>query len=137
MPTHLLDLDDGPSILIKKPILLIGRDAECDVRLNSRKVSRRHCCIAQVNQYLVVRDLGSTNGIRINGARVVEGRVKAGDELVIGGYRYLVCDQPPAAKTPSGAGNRPAARRLPRAAIQADNDGVLEKFDEPVARILC
>ena len=76
MPAQLLALTDGPSILLDKPILLLGRHGECDVQLNSRKVSRRHCCIAQVHDYLVVRDLGSTNGVRINGERVVEGKLK-------------------------------------------------------------
>lgn len=66
MFAQLVSLGDGPSILLDKPILLIGRDPECDVQIDSRKVSRRHCCIAQVNDYLVVRDLDSTNGIRIN-----------------------------------------------------------------------
>jgi pSer/pThr/pTyr-binding forkhead associated (FHA) protein len=91
MPAHLLALTDGPSVLIDKPILLFGRDQECDVQINSRKVSRRHCCLAQVNDYLVVRDLGSTNGIRINGRRVVEGKLHPGDELTIGNFRYQVC----------------------------------------------
>ncbi len=91
MPAHLLSLTDGPSILIDKPILLFGRHVECDIQLNSKKVSRRHCCLAQVNDYLVVRDLGSTNGIRINGVRVNEGKLHPGDELVIGNFRYQVC----------------------------------------------
>lgn len=91
MPAQLLALTDGPSILLDKPILLLGRHPECDIQLNSRKVSRRHCCIAQVHEYLVVRDLGSTNGIRINGNRVLEGRLKAGDELTIGNFKYQIC----------------------------------------------
>ena len=91
MPAHLLSLTDGPSILVDKPVLLFGRHQECDVQLNSKKVSRRHCCIAQVNDYLVVRDLGSTNGIRINGQRVTEGKLHPGDELTIGNFRYQVC----------------------------------------------
>jgi pSer/pThr/pTyr-binding forkhead associated (FHA) protein len=91
MPAHLLSLTDGPSILIDKPILLFGRHEECDVQLNSKKVSRRHCCIAQVNDYLVVRDLGSTNGVRINGQRVAEGKLIPGDELQIGNFKYQVC----------------------------------------------
>ncbi len=91
MPAHLLSLTDGPSILIDKPVLLFGRHQECDVQLNSRKVSRRHCCIAQVSDYLVVRDLGSTNGIRINGRKVTEGKLHPGDELTIGNFRYQVC----------------------------------------------
>lgn len=91
MPVHLLSLTDGPSILVDKPILLFGRHEECDVQLNSKKVSRRHCCVAQVNDYLVVRDLGSTNGVRINGQRVAEGKLLPGDELQIGNFKYQVC----------------------------------------------
>ncbi len=91
MPAHLLSLTDGPSILIDKPILLFGRHEECDVQLNSKKVSRRHCCVAQVNDYLVVRDLGSTNGVRVNGKRVTEGRLVPGDELQVGNFKYQVC----------------------------------------------
>jgi len=91
MPAHLLSLTDGPSILLDKPILLFGRHADCDVQLNSKKVSRRHCCIAQVGENLVIRDLGSTNGVKVNGERVVEAVLTPGDELVIGNFRYQVC----------------------------------------------
>ncbi len=91
MPVHLLSLTDGPSILVDKPILLFGRHEECDVQLHSKKVSRRHCCVAQVNNSLVVRDLGSTNGVRVNGVRVAEGRLNPGDELTIGNFKYQVC----------------------------------------------
>ena len=92
MPAHLLSLADGPSILIDKPILLFGRHEECDVQLNSKKVSRRHCILAQVNNdYLVIRDLGSTNGVRINGQRVAEGKLRPGDEVQIGNFKYQVC----------------------------------------------
>ena len=91
MPAHLLSLTDGPSILIDKPVLLFGRHQECDVQLNSKKVSRRHCVLAQVNDYLVIRDLGSTNGVRINGQRVAEGKLLPGDEVMIGNFKYQVC----------------------------------------------
>src|SRR5262245_3854858 len=88
MPPQLVALTEGPDIPLDKPILLLGRHQECDIQLASRKVSRRHCCIAQVREYLVVRDLGSTNGIRVNGVRVIEGRLKDGDELTIGNHHY-------------------------------------------------
>jgi pSer/pThr/pTyr-binding forkhead associated (FHA) protein len=91
MPAHLLSLADGPSILIDKPILLFGRHEECDVQLNSKKVSRRHCVLAQVGEVIVIRDLGSTNGVRINGERVAEGSLRPGDELQIGNFKYQVC----------------------------------------------
>src|SRR4029077_9994129 len=137
MPAQLLALTDGPSILLDKPILLLGRHPECDIQLNSRKVSRRHCCIAQVNKYLVVRDLGSTNGIRINDVRVLEGRLKAGDELTIGNFRYqlqwndgAVAEAPPAVSAfrPATGKHRPA----PPVPLHEDDDELLESCDEPV-----
>jgi predicted component of type VI protein secretion system len=90
MVPHLVALTDGPNIPLSKPIMLIGRHQECDIQIPSRKISRRHCCIAQVAKHLVVRDLGSTNGIRINGTRSVEGKLEVGDELTIGNMRYEV-----------------------------------------------
>jgi pSer/pThr/pTyr-binding forkhead associated (FHA) protein len=127
MPAQLVALDDGPSILVDKPILLLGRHPECDIQIDSRKISRRHCCIAQVDDYLVVRDLDSTNGIRINGVRVVEGKLRVGDELTIGNHRYHVTwdDQPP------GSGRAKASVTPPPAMPLEDDD--LESCDEPVA----
>jgi predicted component of type VI protein secretion system len=90
MPPQLIALTDGPNIALDKPIVLIGRHQECDIQIPSRKISRRHCCVAQVYNYLVVRDLGSTNGVRINGARAVEGMLKPGDEVTIGNLSYRV-----------------------------------------------
>jgi predicted component of type VI protein secretion system len=87
-PPQLVALSEGPNILLDKPIMLIGRHQECDIQIPSRKVSRRHCCIAQVDDHIVVRDLCSTNGIRVNGVRVQEGQLNSGDELTIGNFRY-------------------------------------------------
>ena len=90
MPFYLVSLAERSGVLVDKPILLFGRVDECDVVLNSKKISRRHCCLAQVRDYLVVRDLGSTNGVRVNGTRVTEGKLVAGDELTVGNYRFRV-----------------------------------------------
>src|SRR6266851_1063952 len=87
---QLVALSEGTNIPLDKPIVLIGRHQECDIQIPSRKISRRHCCIAQVADHLVVRDLGSTNGIRINGIKVVEGNLQVNDELTIGNMRYQV-----------------------------------------------
>jgi pSer/pThr/pTyr-binding forkhead associated (FHA) protein len=129
MPAQLVALSEGPSILIDKPILLLGRHPECDVQIESRKISRRHCCIAQVNDYLVVRDLDSTNGIRINGVRVIEGRLRPGDEVTIGSHRYQVSwDEAPNAAPPPVVPRRPAAV----SPVAVDDDEALEACDEPV-----
>lgn len=135
MPAQLLALNDGPSILVDKPILLLGRHPECDIQIDSRKISRRHCCIAQVNDYLVVRDLDSTNGVRINGNRVSEGRLDAGDELAVGSLRYRVTwDErvvPPAAV---GAAPGIKVRLTAPAPVRPpEEDDLLESCDEPIA----
>ncbi|HMC64475.1 MAG TPA: FHA domain-containing protein [Gemmataceae bacterium] len=132
MPAQLLALTEGPNILLDKPILLLGRHPECDIQIESRKVSRRHCCIAQVHDYLVVRDLGSTNGIRINGVRVLEGRLGPGDELTIGSHRYevrwdMMAARPGRSKEPPAKGSTRRRTDLHRPA-----DASLESFDEPV-----
>src|SRR5262245_11003829 len=128
MPAQLIALNEGPSILVDKPILLLGRHPECDIQIDSRKISRRHCCIAQVHDYLVVRDLDSTNGIRINGVRVVEGKLTAGDELTIGNHRYQVTwDESPVSPLP------PVSIRSRAQVPIEDEDELLEECDEPVA----
>jgi pSer/pThr/pTyr-binding forkhead associated (FHA) protein len=43
-------------------VILVGRHARCDVRVESGRVSRRHCCLVLEGDHLVVRDLDSTNG---------------------------------------------------------------------------
>ncbi len=136
MPAQLVTLDNGVSIMLDKPILLVGRHPECDIQIDSRKISRRHCCIAQVSDYLVIRDLGSTNGIRINGVRVLEGRLNAGDEVTIGNNLYrvswdsLVPGPPPVSALPV-----PEKARHPEPPRVAKGvpDDLLEECDEPVA----
>ena len=79
----LVPLNEGPRVVIDRPIVLVGRHRECDVCIDSPRISRRHCCLAQVNDEIFVRDLGSTNGVRVNGRRVRQRRLRAGDELRI------------------------------------------------------
>ncbi len=148
MPAQLVALDFGPNILLDKPILLLGRHPECDIQIDSRKISRRHCCIAQVSDYLVVRDLGSTNGIRINGIRIVEGKLSAGDELMIGNHRYQVTwDEFPSPVAPQSSaqphappdrgakaeGGSPKRTSRDPSPVEEVEDEMLESCDEPVA----
>jgi predicted component of type VI protein secretion system len=92
MPMMLVPLENGEPILLDKAIMLFGRHPDCDVVLtSSRKVSRKHCCIAQIHDYYVVRDLGSMNGVRVNGEPAGrEARLRAGDEVHIGDIPYRI-----------------------------------------------
>ncbi len=101
MSAFLVPLDPGLCLIpLEKAIVLIGRQADCDVSLtHSRKVSRKHCCVAQVNDTFVVRDLGSTNGVFVNGSRVrKEAGLTLGDELAIGDVRFRLSAEAPSSK---------------------------------------
>lgn len=88
MPARLVALDEGPDIPLDRAMVVVGRHPQCDARLDSLRVSRHHCCMTQDHGEVIVRDLGSTNGIRINGQRVELGRLRPGDELSIAHIRY-------------------------------------------------
>ena len=88
MYSRFVAIDEGPDINLDRAMVVVGRDPNCDTRLNSLRVSRHHCCMARENDQVLVRDLGSTNGIRINGMRVETGRLRPGDELSIAHIRY-------------------------------------------------
>lgn len=109
MAVFLVPVKPGLCVIpLEKAVVLIGRQADCDVSLTqSRKVSRKHCCVAQVNNKIMVRDLGSTNGIYLNGQRVKkEGRVKLGDILMIGDLQFCLQTDP---KPQHAANPQPAA----------------------------
>ncbi len=87
-PTRLVALDEGTDIALDRAMVVVGRHPQCDARLDSLRISRYHCCMTQDQGDVVIRDLGSTNGIRINGQRVETGRLRPGDELSIAHIRY-------------------------------------------------
>ena len=88
MPPRLVCLDGDADFSLDRALVLVGRHRWCDVRIASTRVSRRHCCLALDRDGVLVRDLGSTNGTRINGRRVEEGVLRPGDELSIAHCRF-------------------------------------------------
>ncbi len=87
-----LSVRTAPTISLLRPVLLVGRHAECDVRIDLPQISRRHCCVALADDRVLIRDLGSRNGLRVNGRLIDEARIYPGDEVAIGPllYRYEV-----------------------------------------------
>lgn len=88
MGPRLESLDGGMDITLEQALVLVGRNPGCDLQINSPRISRRHCFLARLGDGIEVRDLESRNGTRINGRRVVQGRLRPGDELTIAQYRY-------------------------------------------------
>ena len=63
---------------------MIGRSRDCDITVEDANVSRRHAEIrAEDGAYWLV-DLGSTNGVELNGKRVERERLEHGDSIVVG-----------------------------------------------------
>jgi predicted component of type VI protein secretion system len=83
----------------------IGRDADCDVRLNESPVSREHAAITQTSDgRWYVEDLGSRNGTYVDNARLApgsRGRLHDGSRLAIANIS-LVVSMPSAASDPDG-----------------------------------
>jgi hypothetical protein len=76
---------DGRRLVVGPAGVTLGRSRQCDVVLNDPNVSREHAEIRPRGGSWVLRDLGSTNGSRLNG-RTVEGSevVKPGDQIELG-----------------------------------------------------
>lgn len=129
MSARLVPVSPGiaPQIVLQRPVLLIGRHPECDIRIDSPKISRRHCCIALAYDRIVARDLGSRNGVRVNGLLVEEALLKAGDEIAIGPIIYRVQQNAPApAAAPPSAKSPPPPSSLPHLPVHLnDDDGEL------------
>jgi hypothetical protein len=77
-------LPDGSRIVLGVEPIEIGRLPECTVALNDQNVSRRHAEIRRSGNDIVVADLGSTNGTKVNGAHVTERVLEDGDEITVG-----------------------------------------------------
>jgi pSer/pThr/pTyr-binding forkhead associated (FHA) protein len=75
----------GKRLVVPPSGAVIGRSRECDIVLDDSNVSRRHAEIAPSGQSWLIRDLGSTNGVRVNG-RTVEGPhpLESGDRVELG-----------------------------------------------------
>jgi len=63
-----------------------GRDPGNELHLPSRRVSRKHCSFAVENNRVIVRDLGSANGVVVEGKRIREAELQAGQRIQIGDY---------------------------------------------------
>jgi hypothetical protein len=79
----LLVSDEKRTVVTGEPFV-IGRSRECDLVLDDPNVSRRHAELRREDGGWAVRDLGSTNGIKLNGRRSRGGPLSPGDEITLG-----------------------------------------------------
>jgi pSer/pThr/pTyr-binding forkhead associated (FHA) protein len=58
--------------------------------VDRESVSKLHCIVVKTDGLLFVRDLGSTNGTKVNGQKVIRGALLPGDELAFASAKYTV-----------------------------------------------
>src|SRR6202795_2475961 len=104
MRAQLVPLDGGTPIDITKDLVVVGRKEECDVRLDHKSVSKMHCVIVKTDGLLLLRDLGSTNGTRVNGQRIRRAALLPNDQVSIAGYKFRVHLGPVPAPVGGGGG---------------------------------
>ncbi len=84
LPTASVVLADGSRVVLGPEPLTIGRLPESAVMVTDPNASRRHAEIRRVGNDVVLVDLNSTNGTRVNGATIRERKLADGDQIVIG-----------------------------------------------------
>lgn len=67
----------------------IGRSPSNDITLKAPKVSRQHAAINMYNNQFILIDLKSSNGVFVNGAKIDECVLNPGDEVSVGGYKFI------------------------------------------------
>jgi len=82
--------DERRDFALTEPKTILGRRQDAHLRIPTNDVSRQHCAILMERDKLVAKDLGSSNGTFVNGKRIAESELKAGDRLRVGPVVFLV-----------------------------------------------
>jgi len=69
--------------------IVIGRSPECDIRFTVENVSRRHARVFFYNEEFMIEDLDSTNGLFVNGVKVLRCALRNNDQIALGGVTLL------------------------------------------------
>jgi hypothetical protein len=75
---------DGTPYDLSRDVVVLGRSRECDITLDDANVSRRHAEVRRENGNWFVVDLGSTNGIEVNGKRTARAKLEHDDRILLG-----------------------------------------------------
>ncbi len=130
MKSELVPLNGDPPIPITRDLTVIGRRDYCDVVIPQASLSKRHCVIVRTDGLLMLRDLATTNGTKVNGQRVSWAALLPNDRVNFGGYKVRVYlgpdDVPSPSEDQAPATPAPAAREQPPAV----QDAVLEPADD-------
>jgi hypothetical protein len=82
--TRALLVSDGKRTVLSGSRVVLGRSRDCDVVVDDPNVSRHHAELRKTDDGWSVADLGSTNGVKVNGHKVPEAALAPGDEIALG-----------------------------------------------------
>lgn len=77
-----LTLSNGQRIELHDGTYMVGRNLDCDIVVSDTNVSRHHAELSCAGGEVVIRDLGSTNGTKVNGVAVVQDQVLQHGDVV-------------------------------------------------------
>jgi pSer/pThr/pTyr-binding forkhead associated (FHA) protein len=129
MRVRLVPQEGGAPIEITKDLMLVGRREDCDIRLDHKSISKLHCVLVRTDGLLLLRDLGSTNGTRVNGQRVRRAAILPTDHLQIASLRFNLevgGDEERAAPAPDEFTQQLEGKELARLLEKADRPGELD-----------
>jgi adenylate cyclase len=87
---ELIPAGGGDTIPLIRRVMTIGRRESCDICLKFPNISGLHCELSFREGYWFIRDMGSSNGVKINGCRQKQSPLRPGDELSISNHRYTI-----------------------------------------------
>jgi predicted component of type VI protein secretion system len=112
MKAELVPNNGDPPIPITRDLTVVGRREYCDVVINHHSLSKRHCVLVRTDGLLMVRDLATTNGTKVNGQKVLWAALLPNDRLTLGRYKVRIYLGPDDAPSPSEEG-RPERAQSP------------------------
>jgi adenylate cyclase len=87
---ELVPVGGGDAIPLIRDKLVLGRRESCDIRLRFPNVSGEHCELAFQDGYWYIRDLNSTNGIKVNGFRTQHKLLHPGDQITVAKRHFVI-----------------------------------------------
>jgi adenylate cyclase len=87
---ELVPVGGGDTIPLIRNVLTIGRRESCDICMRLPNVSGLHCELSNKDGYWYIRDLGSTNGVKVNGVRVQQKLLHPGDKITIAKRHWTI-----------------------------------------------
>lgn len=85
-----LSMNTGLEYPLSLMPVLLGRLSECSVQLESLKVSRHHALISRFGTHFIIQDLGSTNGLEVNGRSVLVSPLFPNSKFTIGDFAFTL-----------------------------------------------